>query len=62
MRPIASITVVLLAAVALAHAARVAFGVELIVGTSVIPMWPSVLGTLVPGGLAFLLWKESRRG
>lgn len=60
MKPIATITIVLLTAVAAAHALRLVFGVELIVGSTVMPMWVSVVGALVPGALAVLLWRESR--
>ena len=60
MKPIATITTVLLTAVAAAHALRLVFGVELTVGSSTMPMWVSVVGTVVPGALAVLLWRENR--
>jgi len=60
MKPIATITIVLLTAVAAAHALRLVFGVELTVGSTAMPMWVSVVGALVPGALAMLLWRESR--
>ncbi len=60
MRPIATIAVILLSAVAAAHALRLVFGVELTVGSTVMPLWASVVGTVVPGALAVLLWKEGR--
>ncbi len=60
MRPIATIAVILLTAVAAAHALRLVFGVELTVGSTVMPMWASVVGAVVPGALAVLLWKEGR--
>ncbi len=55
MRPIATIAVILLSAVAAAHALRLVFGVELTVGSTVMPMWASVVGAVVPGALAVLL-------
>lgn len=60
MKPIAAITTILLTAVAAAHALRLVLGVELIVGSTVMPMWISVVGAVVPGSLAVLLWKEGR--
>lgn len=60
MKPIATITMILLATVAVAHALRLMLAVEMTVGSTVIPMWPSVVGALVPGALAVLLWRESR--
>jgi len=30
------------------------------VGSTAMPMWVSVVGALVPGALAVLLWRESR--
>jgi len=61
MKPVVSLTVLLLVAVAVAHALRIALGLDLIVGRTSVPMWPSVIGILVPGGLAFLLWREGRQ-
>lgn len=51
---------VLLTLIAAAHVVRVVFGVDIVVGGTVVPMWPSVVGTLVTGGVAFLLWRERR--
>lgn len=61
MKPIATITIVLLTVVAAAHALRLVFGVELVVGSTAMPMWVSVVGAVVPGALAVLLWRENRR-
>ncbi len=60
MRPIGNIAVILLSAVAAAHALRLVFGVELTVGSTVMPMWASVVGMVAPGAIAVLLWKEGR--
>ena len=59
MKPIAMICSVLLMAVALAHAARLLMGIPMTVGSVDIPMWPSVLGVIVPGALSILLWREN---
>jgi hypothetical protein len=60
MKPIATITIILLTIVAASHALRLVFGVEMTVGSTDIPMWVSVVGAVVPGTLAVLLWKEGR--
>ncbi|HQL89707.1 MAG TPA: hypothetical protein PLQ15_03825 [Syntrophales bacterium] len=36
-------------------------GLELIVGGWAVPLWVSIPGALVTGGLAVMLWKERRR-
>lgn len=46
------VTGALFAIVALAHLARLAFGWSIYVDTQVVPMWVSVLGFVIPGGLA----------
>jgi hypothetical protein len=60
MKPATTLATLLLALVSLGHLLRLAFRVEANVGGSVVPMWVSVLGCLVSGGLAFALWRESR--
>jgi hypothetical protein len=60
MKPVITITIILLTTVAAAHALRLVFGVEMTVGATDIPMWVSVVGAVVPGALAVLLWRESR--
>lgn len=47
-----TITGVLLGLVALAHLARLSFGVAVSVGSYLVPMWLSVLGFIIPGGIA----------
>jgi hypothetical protein len=34
---------------------------EVMIGGAVIPMWVSDLGLIVAGGLAVMLWRESRQ-
>lgn len=60
-KPATAIAVVLLAFIALGHLIRVLAGWELVIGTVVVPMWPSVIAFLVFGGIAILLWREARR-
>ena len=61
LKPFTDMAVVLLSLMALGHLMRVLAGWELIINTTVVPMWPSVLVFLVLGGLAIMLWRESRR-
>jgi uncharacterized integral membrane protein len=35
-------------------------GLELVVGGWAVPLWVSVPGAIVTGGLAIMLWKERR--
>ncbi len=51
---------ILLSIVAFGHLLRIAFGVELLVEGLVIPQWPSILGVVIPVGIVWLLWKESK--
>ncbi len=45
--------------VAFAHLIRLVYGAEVTVDDTVVPMWVSIAGLVVPAGIAFLLWKES---
>jgi len=56
----ASLSVVLLGLVALAHLLRFVLRIEVVAAGNVIPMWVSVIGFLVPAALAVALWRESR--
>lgn len=55
------ITGALFAIVALAHLARLAFGWSIYVDTQVVPMWVSVLGLIISGGLAVWAFRLSTR-
>ena len=54
------IAIVVLSLVAVAHLLRLIDGTEIIARGTVVPQWVSVFGVVVPGGLALLLWRESR--
>jgi len=67
MKPFTTAAVVVFALVASLHVARIVLGWHVIIGDSVvaiggtsIPMWVSYLGVVVAGGLAVMLWRESR--
>ncbi len=61
MNPSTLIAVILLATVAIAHLCRIAFGWQVTIADSVIPMWVSWIGFAVPALVALGLWKSSRR-
>lgn len=52
---------ILFAAVAIAHFLRIVFEVPITVGDTAIPMWVSGVAAIVPGVLAWLLYKNSRQ-
>jgi hypothetical protein len=60
MKPATMTSTLLLAMVAVAHLLRLVLGVEVIVGGLVIPLWVSLLGCVVPAGLAVGLWRDHR--
>ena len=59
-KPFTPIAVGVFALVALLHVFRLAFGWEATIQGSVIPLWVSGLGVVIAGGLAVMLWRESR--
>jgi len=54
------LAIALLSVVAVAHLLRLIYGTEVIVGGVVIPQWVSGGGVVVPGAIAWLLWRESK--
>jgi hypothetical protein len=67
MKPFTTAAVVVFTLVAGLHLARIVLGWHVIIGESVvavggtsIPMWASYLGAVIAGGLAVMLWRESR--
>ena len=46
--------------VSIAHLLRLIADIDITVGAWIVPGWVSVLGVIVPGVIAGLLWKESR--
>ena len=61
MKPFTKIAVIVFSLVSLMHLIRLFFGSEVTVNGGVVPMWLSVLGFLVAGGLAVMLWREARK-
>jgi hypothetical protein len=60
MKPATTLATILFAVVSLAHVVRLALKTEVTVGGTPIPMWVSVIGFLVAGGVALALWRENR--
>ena len=54
------LAIIVFTIVAISHLLRVLDGTQIVVGSTTIPIWVSYVGTLLPGLIAFLLWKESR--
>jgi len=67
MKPFTTAAIIVFTLVSGVHLARIVLGWRVFVGDSVvaiggtsIPMWVSYLGVVVAGGLAVMLWRESR--
>ena len=60
MKPATTLATILFTVVSLGHLLRLAFKTEVTVGGTVIPMWVSVVGFLVAGGVALAVWRENR--
>ena len=61
MKPFTVIAIVVFALVSLLHLLRYVLGWEVVVNAVAIPMWVSVLGFVIPGVLAFMLWREMKQ-
>jgi len=59
-KPFTTIAICIFTLVALLHVLRLVFGWEIAFQGSVIPLWVSALGVAIAGGLAIMLWRESR--
>ena len=59
-KPFTTIAVGIFVLVALVHVLRLVFGWEVTIQGSIVPMWVSVVGVVFAGGLAFMVWLESR--
>lgn len=60
MKPGSLLAVLLLALIAIGHVLRLVFRVEATLDGIAIPMWASIIGVVVPGAVALLLWWETR--
>jgi hypothetical protein len=60
MKPFTTIAMGIFSLICLVHVARLVYGFDIVVGGWAVPLWVSVPGAVVTGGLAFMLWKEMR--
>ena len=60
-RPFTMIAALIFLAMALLHAYRLMTHFQVVFGSHVIPQWASWFGIIVPGFLAFMLFKEAKR-
>ena len=58
MKPFTTIAIAIFSLICLVHIVRLVYGLDIAVGGWVVPLWVSVPGAIVTGGLAFMLWKE----
>jgi len=61
MKPFTTIAAILLALMALAHLYRLVRHIDIVLGGWLVPQWVSIVAVIVAGGLAIMLWRESRR-
>ena len=61
MKPFTSIAIAVFALVAIAHLIRLLAGWEVTVNGFAIPVWCSLPGLIIAGGLAALVWREARK-
>jgi len=54
------LAIIVFTVVALAHLYRLVTGTEILLDGDTVPQWISVPGVLVPGLIAWVLWKESK--
>ena len=55
------LAIVVFIVVAFAHLYRLVSGTEISLNGDIVPQWISVPGVLVPGLIAWLLWKDSKQ-
>ncbi len=58
MKPVHLACAILFTLVAIAHLWRLSTGAEVVIDGWIAPMWASFIGALLPGALAFMLWRE----
>jgi membrane protein implicated in regulation of membrane protease activity len=60
MKPFTIVAIVLLSLIAILQLARLILGWEVSVNGVAIPLWVSGIAFVVAGGVAVMLWRESR--
>jgi len=60
MKPFTTIAAGVFSLICLVHTARLVYGFDIVIGGWAVPLWVSIPGAVVTGGLAVMLWKERR--
>ena len=60
MKPFTVTAIIVFTLVSLFHLLRYALGWEVVVNSVTMPLWISLLGFIIPGVLAFMLWREMK--
>lgn len=60
MKPFTVIAIVVFALVSIMHLVRYFLDWQIVVNSVTIPMWFSIVGFVVAGVLAFMLWREMK--
>ena len=61
MKPFTTLTIIFLSLLSVVQLVRFLQGWDVIINGVAIPTWVSALACLIAGGLAAMLWRESRR-
>ena len=61
MKPFTRITVAFLSLIALLQLLRFILGWEVTLNRAIVPVWASGVAFVIVGGLAVMLWRETRR-
>jgi hypothetical protein len=61
MKPFTTAAIVIFALIALIHLYRLIKPFAIVVDGMMVPQWLSLAGLIVAGGLALMVWRESRR-
>jgi hypothetical protein len=59
MKPGTTLAMLVFLLIAVVHVLRILGDWEVVINGRAIPEWTSILGIIIAGGLAFLLWRES---
>ena len=60
MKPFTTLAVLIFSVIAIAHLYRLIRPFEVTVAGAPVPQWASIAGLIVAGGLALMVWRESR--
>jgi hypothetical protein len=60
MKPFTLIAIVVFSLVSILHLVRLILGWGILINGVIIPLWLSAVGFVIAGGLAAMLWRETR--